>query len=183
MTRYLLLFDSYGRVLWGALSDERTGLCFVHAAGPCQCSLSRVRVPWDWRPYFTVLDLKFPFSSPPTSRRITVEIFYPASTRVKKFWKIAYVLLIRHGPHRKRHFQQFFFAGGGGGLPSCNLTNIEDTQAYTQTQASKNSVVACVHSRGNVFTEPLRSNERRKTLYEPLSSNDRRDMHTYRHTD
>jgi hypothetical protein len=26
MTRYLLLFDSYGLVLWGALSDERTGL-------------------------------------------------------------------------------------------------------------------------------------------------------------
>jgi hypothetical protein len=29
MTRYLLLFDSYGLVfLWGALSDERTGLSF-----------------------------------------------------------------------------------------------------------------------------------------------------------
>jgi hypothetical protein len=26
---------------WGALSDERTGLSFVCAAGPCQCSLSR----------------------------------------------------------------------------------------------------------------------------------------------
>jgi hypothetical protein len=30
----------------GALSDERTGLSFVYAAGPCQCSLSRVRVPF-----------------------------------------------------------------------------------------------------------------------------------------
>jgi hypothetical protein len=30
MTRYLVLFDSYGLVfLWGALSDERTGLSFV----------------------------------------------------------------------------------------------------------------------------------------------------------
>jgi hypothetical protein len=28
MTRYLLLFDSYGLVLWGALSDERTDLSF-----------------------------------------------------------------------------------------------------------------------------------------------------------
>jgi hypothetical protein len=28
MTRYLLLFDSYGPFLWGALSDERTGLFF-----------------------------------------------------------------------------------------------------------------------------------------------------------
>jgi hypothetical protein len=28
--------------LWGALSDERTGLSFVYAAGPCQCSRSRL---------------------------------------------------------------------------------------------------------------------------------------------
>jgi hypothetical protein len=33
--------------LWGALSDERSGMSFVCAAGPCQGSLSRVRVPWD----------------------------------------------------------------------------------------------------------------------------------------
>jgi hypothetical protein len=32
--------------LWGVLSDERTGLSFVYAAGPRQRSLSRVRVPW-----------------------------------------------------------------------------------------------------------------------------------------
>jgi hypothetical protein len=32
--------------LWGALSDEKTGLSFVYAAGPCQSSLSRVRVSW-----------------------------------------------------------------------------------------------------------------------------------------
>jgi hypothetical protein len=35
---------------WVALSDERTGLSFVCAAGPCQCSLSRVLGPWDLRP-------------------------------------------------------------------------------------------------------------------------------------
>jgi hypothetical protein len=34
--------------LCGALSDERTGLSFVHAAGPCQRSLSLVQVPWDF---------------------------------------------------------------------------------------------------------------------------------------
>jgi hypothetical protein len=56
--------------LWGALSDERSGLCFVCAAGPA-----------DLRPYFTVSDLRLPFSSPPTTRRITVEVFDPASTR------------------------------------------------------------------------------------------------------
>jgi hypothetical protein len=43
---------------WGALSDERTGLSFVCAAGPCQRSLFRVLVPWDLRPYFTVSDLR-----------------------------------------------------------------------------------------------------------------------------
>jgi hypothetical protein len=68
--------------LWGALSDERTGLSFIHADGPRQRSLSRVRVPWDSWPYFTVSDLRLPFSSPPTTRRVTVELFEPASTRV-----------------------------------------------------------------------------------------------------
>jgi hypothetical protein len=29
--------------LWGALSDERTGLTFIYAAGPCQRNLSLVR--------------------------------------------------------------------------------------------------------------------------------------------
>jgi hypothetical protein len=67
---------------WGALSDERTGLSFVYASGPCQRSLSRVRVPWDSRPYFTVSDLRLPFSSHPTTRRVTVEVLDPASTPV-----------------------------------------------------------------------------------------------------
>jgi hypothetical protein len=74
---------------WGALSDERTGLSFVCAADPCQLSLSRVLVPWDLRPYFTVSDLRLPFSSPPTTRRVTVEVFDPSSTRV---WTVPPVL-------------------------------------------------------------------------------------------
>jgi hypothetical protein len=67
---------------WGALSDERTGLSFICAAGLCPRSVSRVLVPWDLRPYFTVSDLRLPFSSPHTIRRVTVEVFDPASTRV-----------------------------------------------------------------------------------------------------
>jgi hypothetical protein len=47
--------------LWGALSDERSGLPFVCAAGPCQRSLSRVRVPWDSQPYFLSHIWDFPF--------------------------------------------------------------------------------------------------------------------------
>jgi hypothetical protein len=65
----------------GALSDERSGLSFTIAAGPYQRSHSRVRVPWDSRPYFTVSDSRPPFSSPLTTRRATVEVFDPASTR------------------------------------------------------------------------------------------------------
>jgi hypothetical protein len=42
-------------------SDERTGLSFVYAAGPRVRSVSRVRVPWNSRPYFTVSDLRLPF--------------------------------------------------------------------------------------------------------------------------
>jgi hypothetical protein len=44
-------------------------------------SLSRVRVPWNSWPYFTASDLRFPLSSSPTTRRVTVEVFDPASTR------------------------------------------------------------------------------------------------------
>jgi hypothetical protein len=70
-----------GLLIWGTVSDERTGLSFTIAAGPRQRSQCRVRVPWDSRPYFTVSDLRLPFLSPPTTRRGTVEVFDPASTR------------------------------------------------------------------------------------------------------
>jgi hypothetical protein len=46
--------------MWGALSDERTGLSFIIAADPRQRSHSRVRVPWDSRPHFTVSELRLP---------------------------------------------------------------------------------------------------------------------------
>jgi hypothetical protein len=68
--------------MWGALSDKRTGLSFTTAAGPRQPSHSRVRVPWHSWPYFTLSNSRLPFSSPPTTGRVTVEVFDPASTRV-----------------------------------------------------------------------------------------------------
>jgi hypothetical protein len=71
-----------GLLMWGALSDERTGLSFAIAICPRQRSHSRVRIPWNSWPYFTVLDSRLPFSSPPTTRRATVEVFDPASTRI-----------------------------------------------------------------------------------------------------
>jgi hypothetical protein len=67
-----------GLLMWGALSDERTGLSFTITAGPRQRSHFRV---WDSRPYFTVWNSTLRFSSPPTTRRATVEVFVPASTR------------------------------------------------------------------------------------------------------
>jgi hypothetical protein len=64
-----------------ALSDEKMSLSFTIAAGPRQRSHSRVLVPWDSRQYFTASDSWLPFSSPRTTRRATVEVFDPASTR------------------------------------------------------------------------------------------------------
>jgi hypothetical protein len=61
-----------GLLMWGVLSHERMGLSFAIATGPRQHSHSRVRVPSDSGPYFTVSDLRLPFSSPPTTRRVTV---------------------------------------------------------------------------------------------------------------
>jgi hypothetical protein len=46
-TRYLFVFDNYAPVFVGVLSNERTGLTFVYAAGIRQRSLSWVPVPLD----------------------------------------------------------------------------------------------------------------------------------------
>jgi hypothetical protein len=70
-----------GLLMWFALSDERTGLSFTIAAGPRQRSNIRVRLPWDSWSCFTFSDSRLPFSSPPTTGRVTVEVFDPASTR------------------------------------------------------------------------------------------------------
>jgi hypothetical protein len=50
-----------GLLMCDALSDERTRLSFTIAPGARQRSHSRVRVPWDSRPYFTVSDSRLPF--------------------------------------------------------------------------------------------------------------------------
>jgi hypothetical protein len=79
----------------GALSDERTSLSFAIAASPRQLSHSGVRVPWDSWPYFTVSDSRLPLSSPPTTRRTTVEVFDPASTREWLDWVLGLSLMLR----------------------------------------------------------------------------------------
>jgi hypothetical protein len=74
MTGYLLLFNSYGLVSVGCPLWREIQSVFCICCCSFQCSLSRVRVPWDSR-YFTVLDLRLPVSSPPTTRRVMVEVF------------------------------------------------------------------------------------------------------------
>jgi hypothetical protein len=73
--------------------DQMTGLSFTIVAGPCQRCHSLIRAPWDSRPYFTVSDLRLPISSPPTTRRVTVEVFDPASTRVLRTLQLAVVII------------------------------------------------------------------------------------------
>jgi hypothetical protein len=96
-TRFLLLSDICGLLVWGVLSEEMTGLLCTIAAAPRQRSLSRVRVSWDSWPYFTVSDLRLPFSSPPTTRMVTVEVFDPASTQGGHKWTASppYIALAR----------------------------------------------------------------------------------------
>jgi hypothetical protein len=77
-----------GLLMWAALSDERMRLSFAITAGSRQRSHSRVRVPWDSRPYFTVSDLRLPISSSLTTRRATVEVFDLASIRECVFWSV-----------------------------------------------------------------------------------------------
>jgi hypothetical protein len=78
MAGYLLLTDSDGLVFLGRLLWREDWPVF-YAAGPRQRSHSWVRVPWDSWPYFTHSDLRLPFSSPPTTRRVTLEVFEPSS--------------------------------------------------------------------------------------------------------
>jgi hypothetical protein len=49
-----------GLLMWGALSDEKTGLSFTISAGSRQHSHSRVRVSRDSWPYFTVSGSRLP---------------------------------------------------------------------------------------------------------------------------
>jgi hypothetical protein len=87
-----------GLLMLGAFSDERTGLSFTVAAGLRQRSHLGNRVPWDSRP------------SPLTTRRATVVVFDPASTRdewpgswmVVLNWITLKLISSRHGPHTQK---------------------------------------------------------------------------------
>jgi hypothetical protein len=100
-----LLMSVVGLLMYGALSDERTGLSFTVVAGPCHRNHSQIRLTRDSLPYFTVSHSWLPqpgapgpriyipqeqggpvipqvlssLSSPPTARRAIVEVFEPVS--------------------------------------------------------------------------------------------------------
>jgi hypothetical protein len=80
MTRYLLLFDSYGFVFVRRPLWREDGSVFRIC---CLSTPTWVRVPWDPWPYFTLSDLRLLFSSPPTTSRVTVQVFDPASTYLR----------------------------------------------------------------------------------------------------
>jgi hypothetical protein len=56
---------------------------------------STVQLSWDSWPYFTVSGSRLPFSSPPTTRRVTVEVFDPA------YIPTVFKITPWHGPRRK----------------------------------------------------------------------------------
>jgi hypothetical protein len=102
-----------GLLMWDGLSNERTGMSFIFAAGPRQRSHSRVQVPWDLWTYFYCLWLESSFSSPPTTRRVTVVVFGPACKWVLcRSSKSVSVITSWHGLHTKhRSFYSNCFRG------------------------------------------------------------------------
>jgi hypothetical protein len=135
--------------MWGVLSDERTGLSFTIASGPLQRSHSRVRVPRDSWLYFTVSDSRLPFSSPPATRRATLEVFDPASTRGCLFWP---PLIASGEPNRDHRLQGFQYCQKS--LPWKYLCHNVITETLDSKQPRFYSWLCYL---GNVFTEPLPS--------------------------
>jgi hypothetical protein len=132
---------------------------------------------------FYYLKFEISFFVAPTSRRATVEVFHPASTRdtawTKNFGKklTPYCHSTRHGPHRKWYLQHLFLSMRTS-LPSFYIIT---SDVYTdrpihspllrhgryRNDSSNNSstIIACIRCRWNVFTEPLPSNEMSNTIY------------------
>jgi hypothetical protein len=66
---------------WGVLSDESSGSVFCMCCWPLPAQSSSGPSPLGLATLFYCLIFRLPFSSPPTTRRVTVEVFDPASTR------------------------------------------------------------------------------------------------------
>jgi hypothetical protein len=153
MTIYLLLVDSYGlvsvrRPLW---QEVRSG--FVYVAGPRQRSLSRVRVRWDSWPCFTLSDLRLPFSSTPTTLRVTVEVFHPASTWVE-LNSHSRILLYPLGTDHAQKTSHVNPTQQVHWLPGCCLAMVS-AQIYRKHVTGPLSAVACRHRGHKENTIPV----------------------------
>jgi hypothetical protein len=73
--------------LWGAFSDERSGLSFV-CCWPLPAQSFSGPSPLGLQTIFYCLRFETSISSPPMTRRVTVEVFDPASTRVYSCWSM-----------------------------------------------------------------------------------------------
>jgi hypothetical protein len=151
MAIYLSHLYSYGLVFVGRPLWREDGSVFCICCWLCQHSLSRVLVPWDPRPYFTVSVLRLlPFSSPPTTRRVTVEISSPASTRVPLYsWALNLLYIsVRTG---ERWLP----------LTVHSLFRVFCCHGYVLLESPCIAIhySASIRIRGNVFTELLRSKE------------------------
>jgi hypothetical protein len=108
--------------LWGILSDERTGLSFVYAAGPCQRSLSRVRLSqisdFPFRRLLRLAESRWRYSTSPPHEynslsRISAESRYIAFARTTHRKPSSIIAL--HWPHRK-HLTLFLLSEFIGSL-------------------------------------------------------------------
>jgi hypothetical protein len=83
MSRYLLLFDSYGLVFVGRPLWREAGSVFCTCCWPLPAQSFLGPSPLELATIFYCLRFETSFSSPPTTRRVTVEVFDPASTLVE----------------------------------------------------------------------------------------------------
>jgi hypothetical protein len=81
MTRYLLFLDSYGLV-FGAPTLTRGLVCLLYMLLALTSSVSLGSESLGTRDRILSSVLRLPLSSPPTTHRVTVEVFDPASTGV-----------------------------------------------------------------------------------------------------
>jgi hypothetical protein len=145
-TRFYYCQSVAGLLMWSALSDERTGLSFTIAAGPCQSSHFRVRVPWDSR---------LPFSSPPTTRRVRWRYSTPPPHGVLTFDLRLYYL---HS--LEVNTQKLYPLPSNGYMQSTQKTPLP-LLLYLQSVAQQRKLSDfCLPIRcgGNVFSDPLSTN-------------------------
>jgi hypothetical protein len=98
-----------GLLMWGALSDERTGLSFTIAAGPRQRSHSRVRVLWNSHHILLPHIRDFPFRRLLRLAGSRWKYSTPPSHRSDFVVPIVILKTHRHGPSRKPRFQQYLY--------------------------------------------------------------------------